>query len=138
MEDIEPLTENILDYLIKEMAVGQKELSKEAMRILKSYSWPGNVRELRNILERAINLSTGRIILPEHLPERIINGESYLPRNIGDIPKLKDVVEEVEKETIKKAILLAKGNKTLAAEKLGIHRTALYKKIYKYKMEDME
>ena len=136
MDDIEPLSENILDYLINEMAVGEKELSKEALKILKSYGWPGNVRELRNILERAINLSTGKIILPEHLPERIINGANYLPSNTENIPKLKDIVEEIEKETIMKAIVQTNGNKTLAAEKLGIHRTALYKKLDKYNIED--
>ncbi|WP_342366199.1 sigma-54 interaction domain-containing protein [Tissierella pigra] len=138
MEDIEILSEDILNNLIKEMAVGRKELSKEAMKILKSYSWPGNVRELRNILERAINLSTGNLILAEHLPERILNGVNYLPNNIEDIIKLKDTIEAVEREAVIKAITLTKGNKTLAAEKLGIHRTALYKKIDKYKIEDID
>ncbi|WP_326828278.1 sigma-54 interaction domain-containing protein [Tissierella pigra] len=138
MEDIEILSEDILNNLIKEMAVGRKELSKEAMKILKSYSWPGNVRELRNILERAINLSMGNLILAEHLPERILNGVNYLPNNIEDIIKLKDTIEAVEREAVIKAITLTKGNKTLAAEKLGIHRTALYKKIDKYKIEDID
>ncbi len=136
MEDINPVSQDILSYLLKEMKLGEKELAKETIKILESYSWPGNVRELRNVLERAINLSTGRIILPEHLPERLTNRATYILGNPDDIPLLKDVVLDAEKEAIKKALILTKGNKSLAAEKLGIHRTALYKKIDKYKIED--
>lgn len=135
MEDIEPLAEDILSYLLREMKLGEKELAKETTKILKSYSWPGNVRELRNVLERAINLSSGRIILPEHLPERLINSENYTIGNLEDIPLLRDVVLDAEKEAINKALILTNGNKSLAADKLGIHRTALYKKIDKYKIE---
>lgn len=132
MEDIELLSEEILSYLLKEMKLGEKFLAKETIKILKSYSWPGNVRELRNILERAINLSPGKIILPEHLPERLIDKISYSTEDLKDIPLLKDVVIESEIEAINKALIFTKGNKSLAAEKLGIHRTALYKKIDKY------
>jgi PAS domain S-box-containing protein len=135
IEDIEPLSQDILAFLLREMNLGEKELARETIKILKSYSWPGNVRELRNVLERAINLSTGRIILPEHLPERLMNRASYIVGEPDDIPLLKDVVLVAEKEAIEKALVLTKGNKSLAAEKLGIHRTALYKKIDKYKIE---
>ena len=60
--------------------------------------------------------------------------KGYVSNDIEEIPLLNDVVRNAEIETIRKAILLAKGNKSLAAEKLGIHRTALYKKLEKYKM----
>ena len=95
------------------------------------YHWPGNVRELRNVLERAINLSTQQIILPQHLPERLVKNKIYIEGKEKIFP-LKDVVAEAEKEAIVNAITNTKGNKTLAAEYLGIHRTALYKKIEKY------
>lgn len=134
MEDIEPLAENILSYLLEEMKLGKKQLSREAIRILKSYTWPGNVRELRNVLERAINLASGKIILPEHLSDRITKKTDYNREEIDDLPLLKDIVAEAEVVAITKALDIAKGNKTLAAEKLGIHRTALYKKISKYKI----
>lgn len=134
MEDIEPLAENILSYLLEEMKLGKKQLSREAIRILKSYTWPGNVRELRNVLERAINLASGKIILPEHLSDRITKKTDYNREEIDDLPLLKDIVAEAEVVAITKALDIAKGNKTLAAEKLGIHRTALYKKINKYKI----
>ena len=80
---------------MQEMKLGQKEITKETMKILKKYNWPGNVRELRNVLERAVNLSTGKLILPEHLPERLLNGSiQYNAGSIEDIPLLRDVVAE--------------------------------------------
>lgn len=136
IDDIEPLSQDILAYLLREMKLGKKELANETIKILKSYNWPGNVRELRNVLERAINLSSGKVIYPEHLPERLVNTMNDTIGSPEDIPILKDIVFEAEREAIKRAILLARGNKSLAAEKLGIHRTALYKKIDKYKIED--
>jgi transcriptional regulator with PAS, ATPase and Fis domain len=134
-EDIEPLAEDILDTLANEMKVGKKILTDETLKILRSYNWPGNVRELRNILERAINLSTKKEIVPENIAERVLNKVSY-NLDLEQIKPLKDIMEETEIEAIKNAIISSKGNKTLAAEKLGIHRTALYKKINKYKMEE--
>jgi transcriptional regulator with PAS, ATPase and Fis domain len=134
IEDIEPLSQELLKYLLKEMKLGRKVLAKETIKILESYNWPGNVRELRNILERAINLSPGKVILPEHLPERLISGVIYNSKSIEDIPLLKNVIADAEKEVIKKALFLTNGNKSVAAKKLGIHRTVLYKKIDKYKI----
>jgi PAS domain S-box-containing protein len=135
-EDISLLAENLLEYLIKEMRTGEKELSPETVKILRRYSWPGNVRELRNVLERAINLSSKTLILPEHLPERVFNRINYNLGNKEEVEPLKDIIREAEKEAIRKALILTNGNKSLAAEKLGIHRTALYKKMEKYEMED--
>ncbi len=71
--------------------------------------------------------------MPEHLPENLLNRVNL--NGIGyteDVPLLKEVMEEMEKSTIEKALMACRGNKTLAANKLGIHRTALYKKIDKY------
>lgn len=134
-DDIEPLAEHILEHLSQEMSLGQKQLSIEALKLLKTYSWPGNVRELRNVLERGINVSVGKLILKEHLPERLTTRISNGLGSMEDIHPLKDIVEEAEKEAISKALILTKGNKTLTAEKLGIHRTALYRRMEKYKIE---
>ena len=133
-EDIKLLAEDILMSLVEEMKVSEKILTEGTIKILSSYNWPGNVRELRNVLERAINLSIGKEIGPESLPERLLNKINY---NIKDeqVALLKDIVSDAEKEAIRRALVLANGNKTLAAEILGIHRTALYKRINKYKIE---
>lgn len=142
IEDIEPLAKVILGQLLEEMNLNEKIISIHTINILKKYNWPGNVRELRNILERAINVTPGKVILPESLPERIINkigdnGLGYLGDK-EDISLLRDVVYEAEKDAIERALIIANGNKTLAAQKLGIHRTSLYKKINKYEIEELD
>lgn len=131
IEDIPLVSKHLLDYLTKELNTEEKIIDKETIDILMEYHWPGNVRELRNVLERAINLSTQRFILPQHLPERLVKNKIPIEGKEKIVP-LKDVVAEAEKEAIVNAIIKAEGNKTLAAENLGIHRTALYKKIEKY------
>ena len=135
LEDIEILSNEILDHLLSEMKIGEKQLTKEALNVLKSYNWPGNVRELRNIIERAINLSSSKYIKPEHLPERLTNIIKDEDLNIEDIPVLLDVVAEAEIGAIRRALIATKGNKSLAAKKLGIHRTILYKKLEKYNID---
>ncbi len=135
-EDIEILSEEILQNLLSEMKLGEKKLTNKTLRVLKSYDWPGNVRELRNVIERAINLSASKYILPEHLPERLNKISSNLPVTIEDIPLLKDVVAEAEAVSIRKSLEVTKGNKSLAARKLGIHRTALYKKMEQYNIKE--
>ena len=72
--------------------------------------------------------------MPKHLPERVLSNSKF---NIDyeDIHPLKDVVAQAEKEAIINALNKTRGNKTKAAEKLGIHRTALYKKMNKYNLE---
>ncbi len=136
-EDIEALAIEILKNLLEEMNLDKKGITKETINTLKKYSWPGNVRELRNILERAINLTPGKVISQKNLPERIINKIDNDKVGYTDsVGNLKNIMSQVEKDTIEKALDIAKGNKTLAAKKLGIHRTALYKKITKYGIEE--
>lgn len=134
IDDIPILCEELLDYLAKEFNSSRKTVDKKTIQIMKSYHWPGNVRELRNVLERGMNFSHGDVILPKHLPERVLSNSKF---NIDyeDIHPLKDVVAQAEKEAIINALNKTRGNKTKAAEKLGIHRTALYKKMNKYKLE---
>ncbi|NLX61661.1 MAG: sigma 54-interacting transcriptional regulator, partial [Tissierellia bacterium] len=71
-EDIPLLAKHLLENLCNELDTEKKILKARTIEILKEYHWPGNIRELRNTLERAITISTGTEILPEHLPERIL------------------------------------------------------------------
>ena len=128
-EDIPLLAKHLLENLCNELDTEKKILKARTIEILKEYHWPGNIRELRNTLERAITISTGTEILPEHLPERILKKGLYHKSNLDTIRPLKEVVKEAEREAILNALKETKGNKTLAAKKLGIHRTALYKKM---------
>lgn len=96
--------------------------SKEALRLLMKHSWKGNTRELRNVLERASILADNEI-LPEHLPY--------------DIQKQNEssqglTLASVEKNHIQKVLEFTKGNKTKAAEALGIGLTTLYRKMEEY------
>lgn len=134
-EDIPLIAENLLEYLAKELDIPKKSLSPETLNILKQYHWPGNVRELRNVLERGINLSSGNTILPKHLPDRIFMNIEGEMGKFNEISPLREVIAEAEREAIIKALSKTKGNKTLAAEKLGIHRTALYKKMNRYGLD---
>ena len=134
IEDIEILANDLLENLLEDMKISKKTLSKASIKILESYNWPGNVRELRNILERGINLCSGKEILPEHLPERFTNKMAHNFKD-GTIELLVDLVGTAEREAIERALILTKGNKSLAAKELGIHRTALYKKLDKYEIK---
>lgn len=134
-EDIPLLAQHLLDNLCEELDTERKVLKQRTIEILKEYKWPGNIRELRNTLERAITISTGTEILPEHLPERILRNAKSHEVHQESIRPLRNVLEEAEKDAIIAAIKDTNGNKSLAAEKLKIHRTALYKKMRKYGIE---
>ncbi len=101
------------------------------MRRLVEYDWPGNVRELNNVLERASSAAGDGIILEEHLPPEVRNGEGVVP---GDdtLLALKDEVAQAERRAILRALKLSGGNRSEAARMLGIHRTGLYQKMKQY------
>lgn len=125
----------LANYLIKKISEAENvrvdKILDETLEYLKKYDWPGNVRELENILERAINfLDRDVVIRPQHLPSKITGISSY-----KEIKSLKSVLEEVEKQTIIDSLIIANGNKTLAANILDISRTSLYEKIMKYNID---
>lgn len=131
LDDIPILSENILNQLVQNMGFPYKTVSDKAMALLKEYSWPGNVRELRNVLERAANISSGNFINAEHLPD-YINSRFYSDNDSNNVCMLKNIVAEAEIKAIMEALRLSNGSRTDAARQLGIHRTALYKKLGGY------
>ncbi|MGF7058859.1 sigma 54-interacting transcriptional regulator [Brassicibacter mesophilus] len=138
IDDIPILSEYLLHDLIKKLHMEYKEISPETIKVLKEHNWPGNVRELRNVIEVALNLSNGKVILPQHLPEHLIKNSITNTKTINGQKMLKDIVAEAEIKAIKEALADCDGNRTLAAKKLGIHRTALYKKIESYGLDITE
>ncbi|MEW6109274.1 MAG: sigma-54 dependent transcriptional regulator [Nitrospirota bacterium] len=121
-EDIKPLS---VFFLQKHLPKSNKKItgfSKEAMDILMNYSFPGNVRELENIVERAIILEKSSIITPESMPRgiRILQIDTLDPGRIKSI-------DELTKEYAEKVLKMLGGNKSKAAEVLGISRTSLWK-----------
>jgi len=133
-EDIEALADKLRINICHRYGLYSEGISKEAINFLKNYDWPGNVRELENVIERAINLlDTELIIMPNHLPEKIIRGHNkkYSLQN----NYLKDIVESMEKEIIIECLKETKGNKNEAAQRLGLSRAGLYKKLKRYDLE---
>jgi PAS domain S-box-containing protein len=131
LDDIPILTEYMLAQLAQNMGFAHKGVTEKVKMSLGLYSWPGNVRELRNVLERAANISSGDKIKLEHLPEYI--SSSFLKDSHQESTcLLKDAVAKAEISVIMEALRLANGSRTEAAKYLGIHRTALYKKMAGY------
>ena len=111
---------------------GNKSITNNAKKYLIEYDWPGNVRELVNIIERASIIANTTIDI-EHLPINI-SRESRI-NDIYDIPDEGIKLEEVEKNLILIAIKKAEGNKSQAAELLGITRRKLYSMIERLGIE---
>ena len=109
------------------------QISDEAMVYLWEYDWPGNVRELENLVERMVILSeTGRLV-PEDLPPHVRSfiSEKKLPHpdfNDGEV-NLREVLEQFEGRLIDEALRRTNGNKTAAAQMLGLKRTTLVAKL---------
>jgi len=104
-----------------------RSLTRDAMTALCEYSWPGNVRELENALERATIVATGSVIDVTALPERIIKREAepLVAEREHDIPTL----DIIERAYIKWVLDTHEGNKTRAAEVLGIDPSTLHRKL---------
>jgi transcriptional regulator with PAS, ATPase and Fis domain len=96
----------------------------------RQYDWPGNVRELINVLERVLYSIDGDTIQIHHLPIFLQTLKKKTPAN--NATSLKRLKEDLEKEALSQAMEKAHYHKQRAAQVLGIHRTALYKKIKKY------
>lgn len=103
-----------------------KDISDDAMNILKNYSYPGNIRELENIIERAISFANSPMILPSDLP-------AYLLRDTNDTnrqrTKLRDALLQVKRDLIVNALRESGGNISRAASMLGIYRQQLQRLI---------
>lgn len=101
-------------------------LSPEARARLSAYDWPGNVRELENAIERALVLGTTDLILPEDLPEALLESEST---QTTAATSYHDAVAQTKKQIILTAMEKAKGNYTEAAKLLGVHPNYLHRLI---------
>ena len=121
-EDIPPLCAYFLEKHLPKSRKKVTGFTKEAMDVLMHYSYPGNVRELENIVERAIILEKEHLITPESLPQTIkmFQIETLEPDNVKTI-------EELNKEYAEKVLDMLGGNRSRAAEVLGISRTSLWR-----------
>ena len=120
-EDIPLLINHFLNIFKKKNKNPIHSISPAALNILRRYSFPGNVRELENAIQHTFVMCRNGIILPEHLPETILD-EYYLREGVSDNFKS-------EKELIIESLKRNNGNRQKVAEELGIHRTTLWRKI---------
>jgi DNA-binding NtrC family response regulator len=120
-EDILPLATHFIGQFSRQ----KSRFSASVTASLSRYAWPGNVRELRNAMERAALLSRGEIVLPEHLPARVLAATTTAPAPAGDTQRL----EEIEREAILRALRKNHFNRTETARELAISRRALLYKL---------
>lgn len=129
-EDIPILTNHLIQILNRDLGMNVTRLAPEVLRSFARYHWPGNVRELANILERILYSLDGDTIEQHHLPLFLQDiGRSPSPSPHASLKRIK---EDREKETLLQVLQGSKYNKNKAALLLGIHRTALYKKMKKH------
>jgi len=123
----------LIDAFLKRYnTVYQKSLlgiSPGCMSLLESYDWPGNVRELKNVIQRAVLICDGPVLLPDHLPQRMRSPQ----RARGQVViELGTPLRDVERAMIARTLRAVGNNRKKAAELLGISRRALYNKLAKY------
>ena len=132
MDDVPILAMHFLRKYAAREGSGMTAISDDALNVLLSYSWPGNVRELENAIERAVVLGQGDRLRAQDLPaqvhRRADDQHPLVPAHL--------TLEEMEKLAIVQALRLTGGNKSEAAERLGIHRTSLYDKMRRYGITD--
>ena len=135
-EDIHILAGHILASLAKDSGRSITKISDDVLKIFENYSWPGNIRELSNIIERTLYSIEGveDTIRVDHLPMIFQTQRERLP-NV-QISSWKNMREASEKEAILQALRVCNNNKQSAAQFLGIHKTALYKKIKKFNIQN--
>ena len=129
-EDIVPLATHFIGMFSRQKSRFSATVTAGLLR----YRWPGNVRELRNAMERAALLSRGEIVLPEHLPARIL-AASTAGEETGVAPGEVQRLEEIEREAILKALRKNHFNRTETARELAISRRALTYKLQRLRAE---
>ena len=119
--DIPLLVQNFIQKLGPQFRKDHIQINMDTLQYLTKYSWPGNIRELKNVIEQSLFNMEGDTLYPYDLPFEILE-------NVDDV----DLTAESEKDQLVKAIKMMGGNITSAAEKLGISRATMYRKIKQY------
>ncbi len=132
--DIPLLVEHFVNKAAEAAKKPPLDVSSEALAVLTAYSWPGNVRELENAIERAVAFARGAVLTPDDLPERVRTSGSasaLIARSVEQNLTMR----EVEREYILEVLRRTGGNKSRAAELLGLDRKTLYRKLDEYRAD---
>jgi two-component system response regulator HydG len=132
-DDIPLLVDAFLRGASEARSEPQKRVSDAALEVLRSFSWPGNVRELENALERAVILTPGEVIEVSALPERVTERRSE--PLVSDRTPSTPTLDVIERAYILWVLQSEGGNKTRAADVLGIDPSTLYRKLSRFGVE---
>jgi len=147
-EDVGLLAEHFIARFCGEMGRPAAKLHPGALRVLTDYPWPGNVRELRNVIERVLLLEAEEEILPHHLPPEFsgasqpdpaalaATGDARIPSGHPFPAGVVRPLAQIEQMAIGHALSVCEGNKTRAAQMLGISRQTLRTKLNELRMDD--
>jgi DNA-binding NtrC family response regulator len=134
-EDVIPLAEHFLsEHGAKATPARKLRLAADAQNILLGYGWPGNVRELQNVIERGLALCQGDVITAEDLPGHV--REKKPADFLAGAVARRMSLSELEREYIERVLEDEGGNKTRAAQRLGLDRKTLYRKLEEYARAD--
>lgn len=127
----------LINHFLKEFANKNgrviKAIDIEATKILLNYDWPGNIRELMNVVEHMVVISDTEKIYKSSIPNYILLADKNTNLSLDNYPlNLNLAIKSLEQETIKRALSIAKNNKSKASKLLNIPRATLYHKIQEY------
>jgi len=125
-EDIPILIKHFIGQFNKKNYRNIEGVSTNYLEILKKYTFPGNVRELENIIEHAFVMCRGNKIRRDHLPSYLFKSSK---KKESPIKTIKHAFNQMEKEAILKVLERHQGNRSAAADELGMHRTTLWRKL---------
>jgi len=134
-EDIPLLLDYFINKFNTELGKNIRKADEQTLAALCRYDWPGNVRQLENVIERAYNLADGDTLTLDTLPIYLSKSYPFNRSGNGTGVSLHQAKDEMEKASIENALRQAGGNKSRAAQLLGITRTSLYQKIKKYNLK---
>jgi DNA-binding NtrC family response regulator len=131
-EDILDLAEHFLARIASKAGKEVRGFHETARKALVAYGWPGNVRELENVVERAVALTENALVQSEDLPAIVRERRATSEDELGAAVARGLTLDELEREYIKRVLAAESGNKTRAAQRLGLDRKTLYRKLEEY------
>ena len=141
-EDVVPLLDHFVQHYAREIKKEMQGFDAAAREVLERHTWPGNVRELRNCVERAVLLSSGPVLTVSDLPpdlRRLATPAAAAGAGAGAsgivLPERGVVLDELLKSLLDQALVRCTGNKSRAADLLGIHRDQVRYWVKKYELE---
>jgi transcriptional regulator with PAS, ATPase and Fis domain len=130
--DMEALCEHLLQQISGRTGTPPRTISPEAFALLRAHSWPGNIRELRNVLEQAVFFTKRKRLEPSDFSKLLPSDLPATSSPNTPLQPLGDIVQDAERRALIAALAASKGNKSMAAQMLGVSRTTFYEKLERH------